>query len=243
MTIKDLINLVQTLREKCPWDRQQTLMSLKNKVIEEAYELVEAIEQDDSEAMTEEIGDLIFLGFFMARMLEDEKQITVQDLITSVVEKYKEKHPHVYKDKNLKTSDDVLAYWHRSKEDVFRGIALALPALLAAKTIQERASKLGFDWKTHAGPLEKVREELQELSATSDKSAQFEEYGDLLFACVNYARHVGIDPEDALRHANKKFVMRFRKVMEELKKQGKDVNAATLEEMDAVWDKIKSQDE
>jgi len=234
----DLLDLVKTLREKCPWDRKQTLESLKGKLIEEAYELVEAIEADRVEAITEEIGDIIFLAVFLGRILEERELASLERIITTTVQKYKGKHPHVFADKELKDEHAVLRFWQRSKEDVFAGIPDVLPALLAAKIIQERASKLGFDWASHTGPLEKVKEELREVE-DSEQTAHSEEMGDLLFACVNLSRHLNIDPEDALRHGNKKFVRRFREIVRELKKQGKEIDDVSLEEMDKIWDAVK----
>ena len=234
----DLLDLVKTLREKCPWDRTQTLESLKSKLIEEAYELVEAIDHDKLEAITEEIGDIIFLAFFLGRILEEREQASLERIIATTVQKYKGKHPHVFADKELKDEHAVLRFWHQSKEDVFAGIPNVLPALLAAKIIQERASRLGFDWASHTGPLEKVKEELREVE-DSERAAYSDEMGDLLFACVNLARHLKIDPEDALRHANKKFVRRFREIIKELKKQGKEIDGVSLEEMDRIWDAVK----
>ena len=234
----DLLNLVKTLREKCPWDRTQTLESLKAKVIEETYELVEAIEEDKLKAITEEIGDIIFLALFLVRILEEQEHTSLEKIIATTIQKYKGKHPHVFADKELKDEHAVLQFWHRSKEDIFAGIPNVLPALLAAKVIQERASKLGFDWASHTGPLEKVKEELREV-ADGEQTAHSEEIGDLLFACVNLARHLNIDPEDALRHANKKFVRRFREIIKELKRQGKEIDGVTLEEMDRIWDAVK----
>ena len=236
--LNDLLVLVRTLREKCPWDRKQTLGSLKNKLIEEAYELVEAIEDDELEAITEEIGDIIFLALFLARILEEQDRSSLDRIIASTVKKYEGKHPHVFADKELKDEHAVLQFWHRSKEDIFAGIPNVLPALLAAKVIQERASKLGFDWASHIGPLEKVKEELREVE-DGKQTTHSEEMGDLLFACVNLARHLKIDPEDALRHANKKFVRRFREIVKELKKQGKEIDKVSLEEMDKIWDAVK----
>jgi MazG family protein len=238
VTFADLTKLVQILREKCPWDKKQTLDSLKGKIIEEAYELVDAIEHDDLGGITEEIGDLVFLALFLVRILEEQGRASLDGIITSTVEKYKTKHPHVFADKELKDEQAVLRFWHKSKEDVFAGIPTILPALLAAKVIQERASKLGFDWASQAGPMEKIKEEVRELEGSSI-SQQSEEMGDLLFSCANLARHYGIDPEDALRQANKKFVRRFRDILKELKRQGKDIDSVGLEEMDKIWDDIK----
>lgn len=243
MNIHDLIELVKLLRSKCPWDREQTLESIKNNIIEESYELVEAIEKGDVKAIEEEIGDFLFLSFFLAIIFEEDMDVDFDKLISSTVKKYREKHPHVFKRNKLKDQDAVLKSWQQSKKDIFRGISKTLPALLAAKLIQERASKVGFDWTSHEGPLEKVIEEIQELSTSIGSEHTLEEFGDLLFACVNLSRHLGLEPEDALRHANKKFVRRFRKVKAELKKRGKTFDDVNLQEMDMIWDEIKHQDE
>ena len=243
MHIRKLIELVKVLRSKCPWDREQTLESIKNNVIEESYELVEAVEQGDVGAIQEEIGDILFLGFFLATIFEEEKGITLNQLVRSTVKKYREKHPHVFKRKELKNQDEVLKFWQQSKKDMFSGISKALPALLAARIIQERASKVGFDWQSPEGPCKKVDEEIEELKSSIGSERAFEEFGDLLFACVNLARHLKFDSEDALRNANKKFISRFRKIAEELKKIGKSLEEVSLEEMDRIWNEIKHQDD
>jgi XTP/dITP diphosphohydrolase len=240
--LRQLVDLITALRTQCPWDREQTLLSLKNKLIEESYELIDAIEQDDPSSIQEEIGDVLFLALFFTRLYHDEKGVSPDALIAQTVKKYKKKHPHVFRDKKLPDKNAVLRYWHESKADIFSGIPKSLPALLSAKTIQERASKVGFDWETHHGPLEKVKEELRELEAGKDNRAMLEELGDLLFACVNFARHLNIDPEDALKAANSKFIRRFRKMQQELKKHGKNLTDASLDEMDAFWNEIKHQD-
>ena len=241
MKTNDLYDLVKTLREKCPWDQTQTLESLKSKVIEESYELVEAISENDLSAIIEEIGDVIFLAMFLVRILEEDDKTTFDQLIISAINKYRAKHPHVFEKKILKDEDAVLEFWHKSKEDIFAGVPEILPALLAAKVIQERAAKLGFDWSTHDGPLQKVSEEIAEIKS-SQESAHHEELGDLLFACVNLARHLKVDPEEALRHANKKFVRRFRMVLKALRDSGKEIGGVTLDELDALWDEVKKQE-
>jgi len=239
MKINNLIKLAKTLRTKCPWDRKQTLKSIKNKVIEEAHEVAAAIEDDDVLKIQEEIGDLLFLALFLTIVFEEEKGIRADSLISRTVKKYKDKHPHVFKAAHLPDPESVLEYWQKSKKNVFDGIPQSMPALLAAQAIQERTAKLGFDWNSYRGPLKKVDEEIGEVkkSITSEKS--YEEFGDLLFACVNLARHIRIDPEEALRRANKKFVKRFKKIEKELKKRGKQVEEASLEEMDKIWNEIK----
>lgn len=240
-SLRELIQLVETLRTSCPWDKRQTLSSLKDKIIEESYEFVEAVEKRDTTAVREEIGDILFLGFFLAKIFEETHNVQFEELVAAAVKKYRDKHPHVFRGKTFADQNAVVKFWHKSKRDIFGGVPKTLPALLAAKIIQERASKVGFDWDSHTGPLEKIHEETKEIEKCSDADKTFEEYGDLLFACVNLARHLSINPEDALRHANQKFIERFKRVLEELKKQGKDLDDATLEEMDVVWNEIKKK--
>ncbi len=242
MNIDVLITLVETLRKKCPWDRKQTLNSLKDKIIEESYELVEAIKDNDISTIKEEIGDILFLVIFLAKIFEEDKDVGLDELISSTIKKYKDKHPHVFKGENFTDQDAVLKFWQKSKKDIFGGVPKTLPALLAAEIIQERASKVGFDWETHKGPLEKIKEEIEEIDKSTHAENIFEEYGDLLFACVNLGRHLSVKSEDALRHANKKFIKRFRKIVAELKKQDKGLEEATLEEMDKIWNEIKKRD-
>jgi len=201
--------------------------------------LIEAIDQKEKSSIKEEIGDILFLGIFLALVFEQEKGISFDRLITATVKKYRDKHPHVYEAKRLKTSDEVLQYWQKSKNDIFEGIPLTLPALLAAKIIQERTAKTGFDWDSYRGPLKKVIEELHEIRSATNKKKIFEELGDLLFACVNLARHLQVDPEDALRFANKKFVRRFRVVKSRIEKKGKQLHEAGLKEMDSIWNQVK----
>ena len=215
---------------------------MKNNVVEEAYELVDAIEKNDLAAIKEEIGDILFLGIFLARILQEEKKISFDRLISEIIEKYRSKHPHVFKKLKLKDQEAVLQYWQKNKKDAFAGISIKLPSLLAAEIIQTRASKLGFDWNSYRGPLKKVEEETREIKKSlrgRNRDNVFEEFGDLLFASVNLARHLNFNPEDALRHANKKFVRRFRKVKERLAKEGKKIEDAKLKEMDRIWNRIK----
>lgn len=239
MKIDELIKVIRTLRKKCPWDRRQTMASIKASLIEEAYEAVEAIETGDPDRIREEAGDFLFLGLFLADLLAQEKGVSFSALVKSTVGKYKAKHPHVYAREKLRTADEVLRFWQRAKPDVFAGIPTALPALMAARLVQERAARLGFDWDSHRGPLNKVREELREVKEALKTRRIREEYGDLLFACVNLARHLGVESEDALRRANKKFIGRFRRVQKELAKSGRRMETATLRDLDRIWERIK----
>ncbi len=242
MTLQSLLRLVETLRKECPWDRAQTLATLKSKIIEEGYELVEAIDSQDQSSIKEEIGDILFLSLFLAQMFEDEYNVKLDVLIDETVTKYRKKHPHVFEDKNLADKEAVLKFWHKSKKDVFAGIPKMLPALMAATIIQERARRLGFDWESHTGPLKKVLEEIDEVKKSAETDTTFEECGDLLFACVNLLRHLSVDAEDALKNANKKFVNRFRKVLEKLEQRGRNIEDVTLEEMDRLWEGLKDND-
>ena len=240
LTYYDLIRLVRTLRRKCPWDRRQNLKSLKNNLIEEAYEFADAVERDNFQSIQEEIGDILFLGIFLAIVFEEKKQVSLNKLIKSIISKYRRKYPHVFKRAKLKTTDDVLKFWQRSKKDIYEGISMSLPSLLAARIIQERAARFGFDWDSQKGPEKKIVEELTEIRKASKSRKIFEEIGDLLFSCVNLARHLQTDPEDALRYANKKFVERFRRLKKYLEKKGKRLENSSLKEMDIIWDRLKS---
>lgn len=236
--IYNLIKLVTTLRKKCPWDRKQTLDTMKNNIIEEAYEVVSAIEEKNLPLIKEEVGDLLFLGIFLCLLLE-EKGVSFNDIISATIEKYQRKHPHVFKSKKFKSTKEIVRFWHSSKADLFQGIPYCLPALLAAKLIQERAARIGFDWEDAEGPLKKLGEEIKELSEAKSRKELKDEMGDILFSCVNLARHLKLDPEDMLRQANKKFVKRFRLMQKKLIKENKDLSSASLKEMDKVWNKIK----
>uniref|UniRef100_A0A7C6EHV6 Nucleoside triphosphate pyrophosphohydrolase n=1 Tax=candidate division WOR-3 bacterium TaxID=2052148 RepID=A0A7C6EHV6_UNCW3 len=237
-SVSALIKLVRTLRKKCPWDRKQTLNSMRNNIIEEAYEVVDAIEKKDISSIKEEIGDLLFLGIFLSQLLES-RGVNLKEIISDTIRKYKTKHPHVFKSKRFKNTKEIVKFWHSSKKDIFQGIPYSLPALLAARLIQERAARVGFDWNNPDGPMQKLIEEIKELEKTGSKKETKEEMGDLLFSCVNLARHLKIDPEDALRQANKKFVKRFRLMQKRIKKENRELSSLSLEEMDRVWNKIK----
>lgn len=237
--LEDLLILVKILRRKCPWDRSQTLQSFKNNAIEEAYEFAEAVDENDREKLQEEIGDLLFVAMFAALICQQQRGIRIRSMIAGTIRKYRKKHPHVFRDKKLKNAEAVLEFWQRSKKDIFKGIPRSLPSMHAARIIQERAAKLGFDWPEAYGPLKKIYEELSELKTSTTRKKIMEEFGDLLFACVNYARHIKIDPERSLKKANEKFVGRFRGVLGRLRRRGKDPDKVNLREMDRIWDEIK----
>jgi MazG family protein len=257
-----LVELMRLLRAPggCPWDREQTLSSLKPFVLEEAHEVVDAIERGDLRDLCGEVGDLLFEGVFLARIAEDEGAFTIGDALRHVHAKLVRRHPHVFGDASgatttgIDTPTAVKGQWEQVKaaeraeagkaaRGLFDGIPKTLPALLAAYDIGQRAAATGFDWPEAAQTLDKVEEEIGELRetmATQDRARQEEELGDLLFALTSVSRKLGIEPEAALRAANRKFTRRFAAMQVRLEADGHALGAATLEEMEAAWQAIKS---
>jgi nucleoside triphosphate diphosphatase len=262
-TLEDLLQVMARLRDKnagCPWDVAQSYATIAPYTIEEAYEVADAIARDDYEALKEELGDLLLQVVYHAQMAAEERRFDFADVVDGIARKMVRRHPHVFGDakrEEFLTTD----MWGRIKdaEKAERGsvnsgprfgdVPLALPALTRAVKLQKRAAKVGFDWGSVAPVLDKAAEELDELKAavaapdeTADASAAkraSEELGDLLFAVANIARHLGVDPEAALREANAKFVRRFGHVEDALAEDGRTPEDATLEEMDRLWDEAK----
>jgi MazG family protein len=247
-----LVRIIAKLREPggCPWDRKQTARSLADFLLEEAYEAAEACLSGDAGAACEELGDLLMESVFMARVFEEKGLFSVADALKSINRKMTLRHPHVFGGRRVKREEEVVRDWQAGKlkekgrRSVLDGLSGNLPALLEAFKLGQRASSCGFDWPDAAGAADKVREELEELRAVrkSDKAAVSEELGDILFALVNVARHHGVNPELALRRANRKFARRFRAVESELRQKGLDPGRAGLEEMDRLWDLAKSRE-
>lgn len=237
----------------CPWDKKQTHQSLKKYLIEEAYELIEAIDNDDIDHMIEELGDVLLQVMLHAQIGEDEGYFTIDDVIDGVSAKMVRRHPHVFGDKTAENEEEVMKNWQEIKEQekggavksLLEGAGKGLPNLLKAYELQKEAAKVGFDWKTAAPILNKVKEEIEELSEEITQKGQREdiqlEYGDLLFALVNFARHYDINPEEALFKANQKFMRRFAYIEQRAEENGKSVDSYTLEELDAFWDEAKKQ--
>ena len=242
----------------CPWDREQTLESLKPCVLEETYELLSAMDKPEDKANhIEELGDVLLQVMFQSVMAEEEGRFTFDDVANGVSDKLVHRHPHVFGNVDAKDSATVLKNWERLKQlehkkearhSALDGVPAALPALLKAQRTQEKASRVGFDWKDAAGPMEKIAEELNELKAEVevraskkpiDSTRVKEELGDLLFAVCNLARHLGVDAESALELTNAKFSRRFRSVEAGAKEVGRDLKEMTLEEMDELWEKAK----
>ncbi len=235
-----LWEIITILRKECPWDREQTNESLKYKLIEEAYELVDAIDRKDWDLFTSEAGDVLLVTLMQIRIAEENGKTSLKEVLNRLIDKLIERHPHVFGDADLKDTDSVLKNWEKSKgKKVFEDINFSMPALYLAYRIGQKASRLGFDWPDSRGVVDKVCEEARELASEKDREKIEEELGDLLFSIVNLARHLGINPEDALRKANMKFVERFRKLMREAEKRGLSLEEMSLEEMDKLWEEVK----
>jgi tetrapyrrole methylase family protein/MazG family protein len=246
----DLVALMARLRgpDGCPWDREQTPTSLKPYILEEAYEVLAAIEKEDWTELCSELGDLLLQVVFQARLAEEEGRFAVDDVTEAIVSKMTRRHPHVFGDKTVRDSGAVMENWEKIKRAESPGRSAAeavdprLPALLRAHRLQEKVGRVGFDWETPEGAVRKLEEELEEFrqaSADEPEERIEEEMGDLLFALVNVARLSGINSEEALRKAIAKFEDRFGKVEEGLRLRGRSPDEATLEEMENLWQQAK----
>jgi nucleoside triphosphate diphosphatase len=252
-----LVDIMARLRgpQGCPWDREQTLESLRGFVLEETHEVLEAIDRGDTDALRGEIGDLIFEGVFLAQICADEGHFTVADSLKSIAAKLIRRHPHIFDPdgRPLDTPGEVHQQWEQIKaqeqanrgerRSVLSGVPRALPALLRAHEIGTRVGAVGFEWAKAADVVDKIEEEVAELRkavASEGPIRTEEEMGDLLFAIANLARKLGIDSESALRKANEKFTKRFNQLEERLHARGRSVHDATLEEMEAEWALVKS---
>ena len=252
--VSDLAEIVRVLRAPGggPWDREQDHKSIRRDLLEEAYEVAEAIDEEDPEHLKEELGDLLLQVVMHARMEEEEGRTDLNGVADGICKKLIYRHPHVFGDVTVTGSGEVLANWDELKKkekhqttaaDSVDAVARSLPGLWRAEKIQKKAAKVGFDWDGVDGAMEKLREETGELeTAIAEGSNVSEELGDLLFAAVNVARFVKTDPEAALSAACDKFARRFRAVEEAAAAQGKDLSAMTLAEMDALWDAVKAQE-
>lgn len=242
-----LLTIMDDLREKCPWDKKQTIESLRHLTIEETYELADAITQNDLEGIKGELGDILLHMVFYAKIGSELGAFDITDVLNGICDKLVYRHPHIYSDTVAETEEEVKANWEKlklkeGKKSVLGGVPATLPALIKAMRIQEKVKGIGFDWDNVEQVKEKVIEEFSELheaQATGNTDAIEDEFGDVLFSLVNYARFIAVNPEDALERTNKKFIQRFQ-LMEELMTEAQ-VNIATmnLEEMDVFWEKAK----
>ena len=253
----ELVEIMARLRGEggCPWDREQTHESIKPYLIEETYEVLEAIDEQDPAKLCEELGDLALQVVFHARMAEEAGRFTVADVLQAITEKLIRRHPHVFGAVQADTAQEVLFNWEEikraertkaaGKASALDGVPRELPALLRAHRVQEKASRVGFDWKEAAEVLRKVEEELQELrDAMEQRTAERmeAEFGDLLFSLVNLSRFLAVNPEEALRKTIARFIGRFRFIEEALARRGRSLKDSTLSEMDALWREAKAEE-
>jgi MazG family protein len=248
-----LLTIMNELRENCPWDKKQTLETLRHLTIEETYELSDSILDGNLNEVKKELGDLMLHNIFYARIAEEKNAFNVADVLNSICDKLIERHPHVYGDVEAADEKTVKENWEKIKlrtgnKSVLEGVPKSLPALVKAIRIQDKARGVGFDWEKKEQVWEKVEEEMQEFkkefNVESDEAINKEralaEFGDLLFSLVNYARFINIDPEEALERTNKKFIKRFQYLETESAKDGKQMGEMTLEEMGKYWNRAKS---
>ncbi|MBS1655046.1 MAG: nucleoside triphosphate pyrophosphohydrolase [Bacteroidetes bacterium] len=244
-----LVHIMDELREKCPWDRKQTVDTLRHMTIEETYELADAITEKDWKGIREELGDMLLHILFYSVIGKEQNQFTLQEVISGIAEKLISRHPHIYGDVKVNDEEDVKRNWENlklkeGKKSVLSGVPKSLPATVKAMRLQEKAKKTGFEWENREQVWEKVEEEIGELHEavnSGEHEKTEEEFGDLIFSLINYARFLQIDAENALERTNKKFISRFMQMEAEALKQQKKLDDMTLEEMDAIWNTIKQQ--
>ncbi len=242
-----LQNILAELREKCPWDKKQTIQSLRIQTIEELYELADAITDENWQGIKEELGDLLLHIVFYSRIGEEQQQFNIGQVIESVCNKLVARHPHIYAHVNVDDEEQVKQNWEKLKlkegrKSVLAGVPNSLPAMVKALRIQDKAKQVGFEWDNKEQVYEKVEEELAELQeaiTNNDQEAMEDEFGDVLFSMVNYARFINVDPENALERTNKKFKARFEYMETLATHQGKALHDMNLEEMDALWNEAK----
>ncbi|MEI6127008.1 MAG: nucleoside triphosphate pyrophosphohydrolase [Pseudomonadota bacterium] len=251
----ELIDIIRTLRSPrgCPWDRKQTPADVKAYLIEELHEVLEAVDMDEKDLLAEETGDLFFLVLFLVNLYEEKKYFSLYDALSRIKTKMIHRHPHVFGSTDVSSAEEVKENWQilkeqegkKPKNSFLDGIPGNLPSLSRAYFLTSKAAGVGFDWPSTRGVLEKVKEEIEELEAAcaaGKKQNMTDEIGDVLFSIVNLGRHLGIEPEQALQRANKKFIKRFAHIEKELKKNGVALKQATLEEMDRLWNDAKTME-
>ena len=244
-----LVKIMDELREQCPWDKKQTIDTLRPLTIEETYELADAITDHDWKGIKEELGDILLHLLFYAKIGTEQNQFTLQEVIEGISAKLVHRHPHIYGDVKVADEEDVKRNWEKlklkeGKKSVLSGVPPSLPAIVKATRIQEKAKQVGFEWDKKEDVWKKVEEELGELqeAVAGGKQAEIEdEFGDVLFSLANYARFLHIDAEGSLEKTNKKFIRRFQEMETVAIASGKALSAMTLEEMDAIWNQVKIQ--
>lgn len=245
-----LLTIMDELREQCPWDKKQTMQSLRHLTIEETYELGDAILDNDTDEVKMELGDLLLHIIFYAKIGSETNDFDIADVANAICDKLVNRHPHIYGDVKVIDADDVKRNWEQiklkeGKKSVLEGVPRSLPALVKANRIQDKVAGVGFDWEEPQQVFEKVQEELAELQVeihAGNKDKIEAEFGDVLFSMINYARFLGVNPENALERTNKKFIERFQYLETKAKQNGKEMNDMSLEEMDVYWNEAKTKE-
>jgi len=245
----ELVEIMDTLREKCPWDKKQTIQSLRSNTIEELYELIDAIIEEDWEGIKEELGDILLHVLFYAKIGTEQGHFTLQDSIEAISKKLIHRHPHIYGDVQVENEEDVKRNWEQlklqeGKTSLLAGVPNSLPAMVKAFRIQQKVKQVGFEWENKEQVWDKVEEEIGELKAEIDANDQEKmesEFGDVLFSMINYARFLNIDPESALEKTNKKFKHRFELMETYAKENDLDLAKLSLNEKEAIWQSMKTK--
>ena len=246
-----LVKIMDELREQCPWDRKQTIQTLRQMALEETYELAGAITEEDWDGIREELGDLLLHIVFYAKIGKEQNKFDLTQVIQGINEKLVSRHPHIYGDVQVEDEEDVKKNWEKlklkeGKQSVLSGVPEALPSLVKAMRLQEKAKQVGFEWENKEQVWDKVEEEIGELKEALKSGQQDrveDEFGDILFSLVNYARFLQIDAENALERTNRKFIHRFTAMEQQAMGHGKDLREMSLAEMDAIWNTVKRQRE
>lgn len=249
---KQLVEILDSLRgeEGCPWDREQDENSISNYFLEEVYEAIDAISAGDAKSLAEELGDVLMEVVFLARIFKEKEKFSISDVLEGIKQKMIRRHPHVFAQKRIKTSKKVVDEWCRQKKEekerqsILDGMAKCSPSLMEAFQIGVRVSPYGFDWNRPLDALKKVKEEISELEKALKAKREdeiFHEIGDIFFSMANVSRLLGLNPEIALRQANKKFIKRFKFIEKKLEEKGKELSQAALEEMDEIWEEAKDK--
>lgn len=244
-----LVKIMDELREQCPWDKKQTIQTLRPLTIEETYELADAITDNDWKGVKEELGDIMLHLLFYAKLGSEQQQFTLQEVLEGISAKLIHRHPHIYGDVTVQDEEDVKRNWEKlkmkeGKKSVLGGVPTSLPAIVKATRIQEKAKQVGFEWDNKEDVWKKVQEEmgeLQEAIQTKSQEDVEEEFGDLLFSLANYARFLQVDAEGALEKTNKKFIRRFQEMESIALANGKELSSMSLDEMDQIWNQVKQQ--
>lgn len=246
-SIEDLIQIMNDLRDKCPWDKKQTLKSLKSLTIEEMYELIEAIDKEDYDEIKEELGDLLLHIVFYSKIASENNRFDFYDVVKSLIEKLIYRHPHIYSDMKVNNEEDVKSNWEKLKskkshKGILDGVPNNLPTLIKTSRVQEKVASMGFDFKNINESINKVIEEYNEFSQaliSKEKTEIEEEFGDLLFSLVNYSRHIGVDSNECLKNSTNKFISRYKKLEKIIENKNTSIDKLDKSEVNYIWDMVK----